>query len=762
MSANFPHESAIKHVSGASVFVDDIIADERLLYGYVLFSRHAHARIRSVDISAAKAVQGVHAVLTAADIPGINQMGPVYKDEQCLAENKVLFIGQAVCLIAAETEGICRQAARLITIDYQPLPAILTIEQAMAKKQQMGDTTRISKGDPSAAFKKAVYIINGEFRTGAQEHWYLETQVCLCNPGESQEINVYSSTQHPSETQALIADVLGIPRSEVRVEVRRMGGAFGGKETQANHTACWTALLCQAVNRPVKIRLCRDDDQKMTGKRHPYLNKYKVGFDNRGLITAAEFELNSNAGASMDLSFAIMERALFHIDNAYFIPNLSVTGRMWQTNLPPNTALRGFGAPQAMATIENIIDRIARFLKTDPAQIRKWNFYGIKNKNLTHYGQKVEGNHLAMIYRQIVTSSDYFHRRQEINHFNASNEFMKKGLALSPVKFGIAFTTTHLNQAAALVHIHQDGTVLINHGGTEMGQGLHTKILQIAAAELGVRSDCIKINATDTAKVVNTSATAASSGTDLNGMAVREAIKILKHRLVPVIQKIFNNTSTADSQIVFADSIIYHKNYPRQKITFKEAIQAAYLQRISLSTTGYYRTPQLSWDKKTGQGRPFNYYAFGMAVSEVALDILSGHHVVLRADILHDAGCSINPGIDLGQVQGGFVQGLGWCTTEDCKWDEQGNLLNHSPDTYKIPTVTDIPRDFRVTFLTGKPNPYAVSQSKAVGEPPLMLALSVWLAIKDAISAVKNHTIEPELHIPATNEAILIAIDQLA
>jgi len=761
MINDFPHESMIKHVNGESVFVDDILTNEQLLTGYVVYSPYAHAKIKSVNIDSARSMSGVYSILTAADIPGKNQMGPVFKDEVCLVNDKTSFIGQAVCLIAAESEEICRSAAKEVIIKYQPLPNILTIEEAIKKKQQLGETHKITRGNSSAALKDSPNLITGFFESGAQEHWYLETQVTLCVPGEEKEIYVYSSTQHPSETQALIADVLGIYRNDVIVEVRRMGGAFGGKETQANHTACWAALLCQATGRPIKIRLCRDDDQKMTGKRHPYLNKYKVGFDNSGRILAAEIGLNSNAGAAMDLSHAIMERAIFHIDNAYYIPDLSATGKMWRTNLPPNTALRGFGAPQAMATIENIIDRIARMLNMDPAAIRKKNFYGVGNRNSTPYGQQVERNHLHKIFKQIIDSSDYYRRRKNAEEFNLKNEFFKKGLALSPVKFGISFTTSFLNQAGVLVHIYQDGTILVNHGGTEMGQGLHTKIQQIAASELGISKRFIKTSATDTSKVPNTSATAASSGTDLNGMAVKNAIEKLKKRLADVAINILGYKSSYASQIIISENFVYHKKHPRERISFQEVVKSAYLSRVSLSATGFYRTPDINWDKKFGKGKPFNYFAFGMAVSEVELDILTGHHKILRTDILHDVGNSINRGIDLGQIQGGFIQGLGWCTTEECKWDKGGNLLNHSPDTYKIPTIGDIPIDFRVSLLENEPNPKAIKKSKAVGEPPLMLALSVWLAIKDAISAVMNHTVEPDLPIPATNEAILICINKL-
>jgi xanthine dehydrogenase molybdopterin binding subunit len=759
------HESAIQHVTGEAVYIDDIPVDDRLLVGHVVYSKYARAKIKSFDLSEAKKVPGVHAVLCYKDIPGENQMGPVIKDESCLVDGEVHFVGQAIFLIAAENEDICRQAEKKIKIDYSPKSSILTIGDAIKKNSLLGPERKIKTGDVSKNLKNSQHCIKGEFRTGAQEHWYLETQACLCIPGEKNELLAYSSTQHPTETQTLIAGVLGIPRNEVVVEVRRMGGAFGGKETQANHTACWTALLCQATGLPVKIRLFRDDDQKITGKRHPYLIKYEAGFSDQGVLSALKFELNSNGGAAADLSFAIMERAMFHVDNAYYIPNLEVVGRVWKTNLPPNTALRGFGAPQAIAAIENIIDRIARILNKDAALIRKRNFYGTKNRNKTHYGQIVERNHLSLIYNKIIKSSQYAERRAEIINFNNEHTYLKRGLAISPVKFGISFTTSFLNQAGALVHIYQDGSVLINHGGTEMGQGLHTKILQTASAELGISIDRIKISATNTSKVPNTSATAASSGSDLNGMAVKNAIEKLKDRLSGLALTRFRKNLGAKSlnprKITFKNNTIYNQENPKLRISFDELVRSAYLSQISLSATGYYRTPLLNWDKNRGTGRPFNYYAFGMAVSEISLDILTGAHKILRTDILHDVGDSLNPHIDIGQIQGGFIQGLGWCTTEDCKWDINGHLLNHSPDTYKIPAVSDIPRSFNIDLLKNKPNPNAIRKSKAVGEPPLMLAISAWLAIKDAISAIHDHTKEPILPVPATNENILLCIENL-
>ena len=759
------HESALQHVTGEALYVDDIPVDDQSLTGYVVYSKYAHAKIKSFDLSEAKKIKGVRAVLSYKDIPGENQMGPVIKDEPCLADHQINFIGQAMFLIAADNEDICRQAEKKIKVKYETLSPVLTINQAIKSKNQLGPERQINCGNFKKAIKECDQVISGEFRTGAQEHWYLETQACLCKPGEKNEILAISSTQHPTETQTLIAAVLGISRNEVVVEVRRMGGAFGGKETQANHTACWTALLCKATGQPVKIRLFRDDDQKITGKRHPFLIKYTAGFSHQGILSALRMELNSDGGAAADLSFAIMERAMFHVDNAYYIPNLSVTGRVWKTNLPPNTALRGFGAPQAIAAIENVIDSIARKSGKDSATIRKMNLYGVKSRNMTHYGQIVERNHLNTIYNNLIKSSGYWNRRENVNQFNNENRIVKRGLALSPVKFGISFTTSFLNQAGALVHIYEDGSVLINHGGTEMGQGLHTKIVQIASAELGISTDHIKISATNTSKVPNTSATAASSGSDLNGMAVKNAIDVLKKRLATIAVNRFMEDKKVKrvntNKIGFKNNLVFHRDIPKLEMSFTDLIKSAYLAQISLSTTGYYRTPLLNWDKDLGSGRPFNYFAYGMAISEVRLDILTGSHKILRTDILHDVGDSLNPHIDMGQIQGGFIQGLGWCTTEECKWDNDGRLLNHSPDTYKIPTISDIPEIFHVNLLKNKFNPNAIRKSKAVGEPPLMLAISVWLAIKDAISAIFDHKKEPVLPVPATNENILLSIENL-
>jgi xanthine dehydrogenase large subunit len=754
------HESSIKHVTGEAVFVNDIDINNELLIGHIVYSKYAHAKIVSFNVDKAKALPGVYAVLSYKDIPGENQMGPVIKDEICLAVKEVTFIGQAIFLIAAKNKDIAIEAEKLIEIKYEPLDAILDLEIAIEKNNLIAAPRKIERGEVDKELKTSKHKISGELKTGAQEHWYLETQSCLCVSGEDRSIKAYSSTQHPSETQAIIAEVLGIKSNEVEVEVRRIGGAFGGKETQANHISAWCALLCNATKKPVKIHLFRDDDQIITGKRHRFLSKYEVGFDDEGIINAYSVELNSDAGAATDLSMAILERGMLHADNAYYIPNMRVIGKAYKTNLPSNTALRGFGGPQGIAVIETAIDRIARFLRKDASEIRYKNFYKKDKNNFTHYNEEVENNRLQIIYDKIIKSSDYKKRRDEINKFNAENEFDKKGLAVTPVKFGISFTTAFLNQAGALVNIYKDGSVLVNHGGTEMGQGLYTKILGIASAELGINPEHVIVNATNTSKVPNTSATAASSGSDMNGFAVKNAIGILKERLSVVAMGMLDS-KTKQENIIFENDFVFDKNNLYNKITFKELISSAYLNQVSLSATGYYKTPDIWFDREKGVGHPFHYFAFGMAVSEVLVDTLTGYHKILRTDILHDVGNSLNEEIDKGQVIGGFIQGVGWCTTEEIKWDEKGNLLNHSPDTYKIPTIQDIPSDFRVELLKEYPNPNTIRSSKAVGEPPLMLAFSVWFAIKDAISAICEHKTEPEFSLPATNEVIVLSIEKL-
>ncbi|NSW45952.1 MAG: xanthine dehydrogenase molybdopterin binding subunit [Bacteroidales bacterium] len=764
MSENIHHDSSIKHVTGKSIYINDI-EQSRMLLGKVVYSPHAHAKIKKLDISKALEVKGVHAILTANDIPGENQMGPVVHDEPCLAKDEVNFIGQAVVLIAAETEEQLHEAEHDIVIEYEPLPAIVDLETAIKQNTLIAAPRLIKRGNPDEILGNAPHILSGRLRTNGQEHWYLETQSALAIPREDNEILIYASSQNPSETQAIVAEVLGIPKNEVEVEVKRMGGAFGGKETQANHVAAWAALLANKCKQPVKIHLFRDDDQIMTGKRHRFISNYSIAFDDNGKILAYKVELNADAGAATDLTMAILERAMLHADNAYYLPHVEIVGKAYKTNLPSNTAFRGFGGPQGMAVIENAIDRIARYLKKDPLEIRKINFYDEEYRNITPYNQEIKLNRLPVLLEKIIASSEYERRRVEINRFNLEHRFQKRGIALTPVKFGISFTTSFLNQAGALVNIYTDGSVLVNHGGTEMGQGLNSKIQQIAALELGVSREKVKVNATNTSKVPNTSATAASSGSDLNGMAVKNAMDKLKKRLTPIavelICQTYQTNDIKEVNIVFENDLVYDKYYPELTIPFTKLVQTSYLKQISLSATGFYKTPGIYFDREKGTGQPFYYFAYGMAVSEVEIDVLTGKYTLIRTDIVHDVGNSILKGIDIGQVQGGFIQGVGWVTTEELKWNEKGYLLTHSPDTYKIPTVHDIPKIFNVALLENAPNVGTIRQSKAVGEPPFMLAFSVWLAIKDAISAIGNNQKEPEISLPMTTEQILLSIEKI-
>jgi xanthine dehydrogenase molybdopterin binding subunit len=576
---------------------------------------------------------------------------------------------------------------------------------------------------------------------------------------------VYASSQNPTETQAIVAEVLGIAFNEVEVEVRRIGGGFGGKETQGNHVAAWAALLSGATRQPVKIHLFRDDDQLMTGKRHPFHSFYEAGFDDDGRLLAYSIILNADAGYATDLSRAILERAMLHAENAYYIPDVRIVGRLWKTNNPSNTAFRGFGGPQGMAVIEQVIDRVARYLGKDAAEIREMNFYAEGTRNITPYGAVITQHRIKDAFSRLMQTSGYRERRREVDAYNREHEFTKKGLSSTPVKFGISFTTSFLNQAGALVNIYTDGTIQVNHGGTEMGQGLHAKILHVAAAELGISPKFIRITNTNTSKVPNTSPTAASSGSDLNGMAVKQAVTVLKERLAEVAAGEFNrrmpDSGCKAEQVIFANNLVSIHGKEGCSISFHELAALARMKQVSLSATGYYKTPGIWFDRDKGKGDPFYYYAYGVSVSEVIVNTLTGQHMVLRTDILQDAGDSLNEGIDTGQVEGGFVQGLGWCTTEEMKWNSEGFQLTHSPDTYKIPTVNDIPEDFRVNLMKNVPNDGTIRGSKAVGEPPFMLAFSVWLAIKDAISAVGDHRIEPEFSLPATAEVILLSAEKI-
>ncbi len=749
------HNSIRFHVSGESVYIHDMKLSENALVGHLVYSTKAHAKIKSLNCFNAKALDGVVCVLSHRDIPGENQMGPIAKDEPCLIEDEVNFIGAPIALIAAKNSEIAYKAAQLIEIEYEELPAIIGLEEAMEKGETFQEVRKIEEGNWQKEIQNAPHQLIGDLYTGGQEHWYLETQTALAIPREGKEILVYSSSQHPDETQAVVAEILGVSRNLVEVEVKRMGGAFGGKETQANHIAAWASLLANHTQEPVEMHLSRDIDQLTTGKRHPFYSTYEVGFDEKGMILGLDVMFNADGGAALDLSMAILERALFHIDNAYFLPSVRVQGLVWKTNITSNTAFRGFCGPQGIAVVEAVIDRIARFLKKDAAEIRHINFYGEKERNITPYGQEIGINRLPIIYEKLMVSSDYFKRRKVVNQFNAENEYVKRGLAMTPVKFGISFTTSFLNQAGALVNIYQDGSINVNHGGTEMGQGLHTKIRQVAADVLGIDVSKFNITATNTSKVPNASATAASSGTDLNGMAVKNACDKLISRLSDAFREKFPESK---GEIQFENNQVQDGE---NAISFSDLVLFAYLNQYSLSATGFYKTPDIHFDRETGKGTPFHYFAYGMAVSEVEVDILTGKHQLLRTDILHDVGNSINSLIDKGQVEGAFVQGLGWVTSEEMKYTRDGHLLNHSPDTYKIPAITDIPQDFRVTLLDKAPNPLVIKKSKAVGEPPFVHGLSVWLALKDAVSAVGNHQIEPEFKIPATHEYIALACESI-
>ncbi len=760
------HESATYHLTGEAIYLDDI-PQANVLIGHLVGSKVAKGKIVSTNITKALEVKGVHAILSHKDVVGINNLGTIVHDEEALAVNEVRFVGQPIFLIAAQTKEQAIEAEKLIEIEIAAEIPILTIFEAIVADAKVQPTRTMKTGDAENILALSENKFSGSIEIGGQEHWYLETQASLCIPGEGNEMKVISSTQNPTEVQMIVAENLGVSLHEVEVEVRRLGGGFGGKETNAHHVATWAAILAKHCKQPVKIKLTRDEDQKITGKRHPYFIEYKVGFSQEGIIQAIEMDIHSNAGSARDLSMSILERSMLHAENAYFVENMTIKATAWKTNLPSNTAFRGFGAPQSMAAMENIIDEIASFLSVDAAEIRYKNFYGVESRNTTPYGQLVSNNRLYSIWNELIQTSDYYTRRKEIQRFNASNNYLKKGLAITPVKFGISFTTSFLNQAGALVNIYTDGTVLVNHGGVEMGQGLFTKMQQIAALELGVSLEKIKVNATNTSKVPNTSPTAASSGSDLNGAAVKAAILTLKERFQETIANYFTEKNkgkqiSENKDIILKSNLVFDWRNPEREITFAQAATILRLKQVSLSATGFYRTPNINFSRETESGNAFHYFAFGMAVSEVSIDILTGECVIERADILHDVGESINSNIDIGQIEGAFVQGLGWVTSEEMKYNAKGELLNYSPDTYKIPGIRNIPKDFRVRLLQNAPNFNTIRRSKAVGEPPFMLALSVWFAIKDALLTTSAQKKSLKLSIPATNEAILLALKSLS
>ena len=770
-----PHESAHKHATGEALYADDVAARRPMLEVWPVCAPHARARIIRRDASAARQMPGIAAVLLAEDVPGENDVGAVRRDEVLLAGQEVSYHGQLVALVVGDSQEACRAAAEKVEIVYEPLPPLLTIEEAIAQGSFHTEPNYIRRGDVRQALQQAPQTLQGEFRIAGQEHFYVEMQAAWAEPGEDGAMSVMSSTQHPSEVQHAVARVLGLSVNHVVVQSPRMGGGFGGKETQAATFAALAALAAAKTRRPVRVRVNRDQDMMLTGKRHPFLARFKVGYNSDGELLAAQIELFSNGGWSLDLSQAVTDRAVFHLDNAYYIPHVEVSGQVVKTNLASNTAFRGFGGPQGMLVIEEILDRIARRLGLTPERVRERNLYrGRGETNTTHYGQEIEDNRLEQVWHSLKAESKFEGRRREIEDWNAAHPSRKRGLAITPVKFGISFTTTHLNQAGALVLIYQDGTVQVNQGATEMGQGVYTNMAMVAAQELGLSLDKIRVMPTCTDKVPNTSATAASCGTDLNGMAVKAACEVLRERLMGVAAGLLAEKL---ERPVRAGEVRFEKNVaavhspqstvhspqstvhgPQSTVAFADVVKAACLQRISLSSTGHYRTPEIHYDREKGQGRPFLYFVVGAAVTEVEVDGFTGMSRILRTDILQDAGDSINEGINVGQIEGGFVQGAGWLTCEELVWDDQGRLLTHCPDTYKIPAVGDRPRQFNVRLLSQATQRQTIHGSKAVGEPPFMLAISVREAIRDAVAAFGQPGGEVPLPTPATGEAIYKAV----
>jgi xanthine dehydrogenase large subunit len=749
------HDSAEKHVSGRAIYIDDMPEPPGLLHLAIGQSTHAHARVAAMDLSTVHAAPGVVAVFTARDIPGKNDVGPVFKDDPVFAGGLVQYVGQSIFAVAADTVEHARAAARLADITYEDLPAALDIDAARAAGLDLEPPQRMTMGDSAAGLARAKHRAAGTLTIGGQDHFYLEGQVAIALPMEDRDIQIYSSTQHPSELQHLVAHMLDVPSNAVTVEVRRMGGAFGGKETQAALPAAVAALAAAKLRRPAKICLDRDDDMTLTGKRHDFKIAYDVGFDDDGRIEGIALDLASRCGYSIDLSFAINDRAMFHSDNTYFLNNAAIVSHRYKTHTVSNTAFRGFGGPQGMMGIERVMDVIAWRLGKDPLDVRKANLYGAAPRNVTQYGQTVEDNIAPDLIAALEAKSNYRARRAAIAAFNAGSPVLKRGIALTPVKFGISFTTTHLNQAGALVHVYADGSVHLNHGGTDMGQGLYTKVAQVVAEEFGIDLDQVKITATTTGKVPNTSATAASAGADLNGMAAQAAARTIKTRLIEFAACEFN---CDPAEVIFRDG---HVHAGSHRMRFGELARAAHLGRVSLSSTGFYKTPKIHYDRSKHQGRPFLYYAYGAAVSEVAIDTLTGENRVLRVDILHDVGRSLNPAIDLGQIEGGFIQGMGWLTTEELWFDDKGRLRTHAPSTYKIPACGDRPPVMNIALWPADNREDTVHRSKAVGEPPLMLAISVFSALSDAVASVGDYRVIPDLDAPATPERILSAVEKV-
>ena len=752
------HDSAVKHVTGRAEYADDIAEPAGTLHAYLGLSERAHAKLRGVNLDAVRNAPGVIGVLTADDVPGENDVSPTgLKDEPIFAVDTVQFWGQPMFAVVAETRDAARRAARLAKVDYEDLPHVL--DAAAAREADYTYVTpplKLERGEVGPAFERAAHRISGQMRVGGQDHMYLEGHIAFAIPGEDEDVVVHSSTQHPSEAQHMVAKVLGVSSNAVTVNVRRMGGGFGGKETQMNLFCAVAAMAAKKWNRAVKIRPDRDDDMSATGKRHDFVIDYDVAFDDEGRIEAVTGEFAARCGFSSDLSGPVTDRALFHADNAYYYPNVRLVSHPMKTNTVSNTAFRGFGGPQGVIAAERIMEEIAYALGKDTLEVRRANFYGTDDRNVTPYHQTVEDNIVARLVDELEDSADYQERRNAVIAHNAKGGITRKGIALTPVKFGISFTATWYNQAGSLVHVYNDGSIALNHGGTEMGQGLNTKVAQVAADAFGVDFGRVKITRTTTEKVPNTSATAASSGSDLNGMAALDGCEQIKARLVAFAAE---KWQAKPETVRFANN---HVHIGTESIPFAEFIKQAYMARIQLSAAGFYKTPKIHWDRATGKGRPFYYYAYGAACSEVTIDTLTGEYQVERTDILHDVGRSLNADLDIGQVEGAFVQGMGWLTTEELWWDDRGQLRTHAPSTYKIPLASDRPRVFNVALAGWSENrENTIKRSKAVGEPPFMLGISVFEALSMAVASVADYRVCPRLDAPATPERVLLAVERL-
>lgn len=754
-----PHDSAALHVTGQARYVDDIPTPRGTLHLAFGLSSIARGQIAAMDLSKVRAASGVVAVLTADDLPFENDVSPSIHDEPLLSDGAIHYLGQPIFLVVADSHLNARKAARLGEISFTQETPILTIEDALAADSRFEDGPRIwSAGDASQALKDAPKSLSGSITMGGQEHFYLEGQAALAQPQDNGDMEVNSSTQHPTEIQHKVAHAIGVPMNAVRVETRRMGGGFGGKESQGNALAVACAIAAQKTGRACKMRYDRDDDMVITGKRHDFRIDYDVGFDETGRVLGIDFRHYARCGWAQDLSLPVADRAMLHSDNAYQLDNIRIESHRLKTNMQSATAYRGFGGPQGMLGIERVMDHVAHELGMDPTEVRRVNFYDDAGQNqtranVTPYGQDVTDFVLHDLVSQLEETSNYKARRAAVREWNAANPILKKGIALTPVKFGISFTLTHLNQAGALAHVYQDGSIQMNHGGTEMGQGLNQKVAQVAASRFGVPLDFVKITATDTGKVPNTSATAASSGSDLNGMAVKIACDTIRDRMA---QHLAEQHQCALADVRFADG---HVDVAGNRMSFAEAAKACYEARVSLSSTGFYKTPDLAWDRIKGQGRPFYYFAYGAAVTEVVIDTLTGENRILRADLLHDAGSSLNPALDIGQVEGAYVQGAGWLTTEELVWDDNGNLRTHAPSTYKIPACSDRPDIFNVALYENENTEDTIYRSKAVGEPPFMLGISALMALSDAVGACGSAY--PDLDAPATAERVYLATQKV-